>query len=149
MEQRVIETIVGFTVICIALFSFIFFYKVSNFSTERDGYYLNAYFQDIDGLAEGNDVRLSGIKVGYIDKLTLEKDTYFAIVKLKVRKDITIPADSRAIVATSGLLGSKYIRIAPGSEDKNLTNNERIKFTQSAINIEGLISKLVYSLISK
>ena len=84
MEQRVIETIVGFTVICIALFSFIFFYKVSNFSTERDGYYLNAYFQDIDGLAEGNDVRLSGIKVGYIDKLTLEKDTYFAIVKLKV-----------------------------------------------------------------
>lgn len=149
MKQQIIETVVGFVVICIAIISFIFFYKVSDSSKESDGYFLNAYFQNIEGLLEGNDVKLSGIKIGYIDKLTLEKGTYFAIAKLKIKKGIDIPSDSRAIVSTSGLLGGKYIKINPGAADDNLKENGKIKFTQSAINIEDLIGKLVYSMTSK
>lgn len=149
MKQRVIETAVGFIVICIALFSFIFFYKVSDSSKDGDGYFLSAYFQNIEGLSEGCDVKLSGIKVGYIDNLSLEKDTYFAIAKLKIRKGVDIPSDSRAIVSTSGLLGGKYVRINPGAADDNLKENGKIKFTQSSINIEDLIGKLMYSLTSK
>ena len=149
MKQNVIETMVGFVVICVALFSFIFFYKVSDSSKDGDGYFLNAYFQNIDGLVEGGDVKLSGIKIGYIDNLSLEKDTYLAIVKLKIRKGIGIPSDSRAIVSTSGLLGGKYVRINPGAADDDLKENSKIKFTQSSISIEDLIGKLMYSFTSK
>lgn len=149
MQNRVVETIVGFLVICLALYSFIFFYKVSNYSKESDGYFLNAYFQNIEGLSEGNDVKLSGIKIGYIDKLTLEKDTYLAVVKLKIKNGVSVPSDSRAIVSTSGIIGGKYIRIDPGAADDNLKDNGKIKFTQSAISIEDLIGKFVYSMTNK
>ncbi|MFK7968524.1 MAG: outer membrane lipid asymmetry maintenance protein MlaD [Rickettsiaceae bacterium] len=149
MQQRVIETIVGFAVICLALFSFIFFYKVIDYSTKSDGYFINAYFQNIEGLSEGNDVKVSGIKIGYIDNISLEKDTYFAVAKLKIKKDVEIPSDSRAIVSTSGLIGGKYLRINPGAADDNLKDNDKIKFTQSSINIEDLIGKLMYSMTSK
>ena len=149
MKERLIETVVGFIVICIAIFSFMFFYKVSDSEKNGEGYFLNASFQNIDGLAEGNDIKLSGIKIGYIDNLTLENGTYFAVARLKIKKGIDIPSDSRAIVSTSGLLGGKYIRINPGSADDNLQENGKIKFTQSSINIEDLISKLMYSLTSK
>ena len=87
--------------------------------------------------------------VGYIDNVTLENGTYFAVARLKIKKGIDIPSDSRAIVSTSGLLGGKYIRINPGSADDNLQENGKFKFTQSSINIEDLISKLMYSLTSK
>ena len=149
MKERVIETVVGFIVICVAIFSFMFFYKISDSGEDGDGYFLNAYFQNIEGVAEGNDVKLSGIKIGYIDNVTLENGTYFAVARLKIKKGIDIPSDSRAIVSTSGLLGGKYIRINPGSADDNLQENGKIKITQSSINIEDLISKLMYSLTSK
>ncbi|HJK87950.1 MAG: outer membrane lipid asymmetry maintenance protein MlaD [Alphaproteobacteria bacterium] len=149
MKERVIETVVGFVVICLAIFSFMFFYKISDSGEDGEGYFLNAYFQNIEGVAEGNDVKLSGIKIGYIDNVTLENGTYFAVARLKIKKGIDIPSDSRAIVSTSGLLGGKYIRINPGSADDNLKENGKFKFTQSSINIEDLISKLMYSLTSK
>jgi len=149
MKERVIETVVGFVVICLAIFSFMFFYKISDSGEDGEGYFLNAYFQNIEGVAEGNDVKLSGIKIGYIDNVTLENGTYFAVARLKIKKGIDIPSDSRAIVSTSGLLGGKYIRINPGSADDNLKENGQFKFTQSSINIEDLISKLMYSLTSK
>ena len=149
MKERVIETAVGFIVICVAIFSFMFFYKISDSGEDGEGYFLNAYFQNIEGVAEGNDVKLSGIKIGYIDNVTLENGTYFAVARLKIKKGIDIPSDSRAIVSTSGLLGGKYIRINPGSADDNLKENGKFKFTQSSINIEDLISKLMYSLTSK
>jgi phospholipid/cholesterol/gamma-HCH transport system substrate-binding protein len=126
-----------------------FFYKISDSGEDGEGYFLNAYFQNIEGVAEGNDVKLSGIKIGYIDNVTLENGTYFAVARLKIKKGIDIPSDSRAIVSTSGLLGGKYIRINPGSADDNLKENGKFKFTQSSINIEDLISKLMYSLTSK
>ena len=149
MKERVIETVVGVVVICLAIFSFMFFYKISDSGEDGEGYFLNAYFQNIEGVAEGNDVKLSGIKIGYIDNVTLENGTYFAVARLKIKKGIDIPSDSRAIVSTSGLLGGKYIRINPGSADDNLKENGKFKFTQSSINIEDLISKLMYSLTSK
>lgn len=149
MKQGTIEAIVGFAVICVAAFFLVFSYRISHASKEGDGYLVIADFQNIDGLAEGNDVKLSGIKVGYIDSMTLEKDTYFATVKLRIQKDVELPSDSRASVSTSGLLGGKYIRITPGAADDFLKSGEKIKFTQSALNIEDLISKLAYSMTSK
>lgn len=149
MKQGAIETIVGFAVICIAALFFAFSYTISHSAKSGDGYIISAAFQNIEGLSEGNDVKLSGIKIGYIDGLTLEKDTYFAVAKLRIQDGIEIPSDSRAIVSTNGLLGGKYIRINPGAAEDNLKNNEKIKFTQSALNIEDLIAKLMYSVTSK
>ena len=85
-------------VICIAIFSFMFFYKVSDSEKNGEGYFLNASFQNIDGLAEGNDVKLSGIKIGYIDNLTLENGTYFAVARLKIKKGIDIPSKGGTVI---------------------------------------------------
>lgn len=149
MKQGAIETIVGFAVICVAALFFAFSYKVSSYSKNSDGYVLKASFQNVEGLSEGNDVKLSGIKIGYIDSLILEKDTYFAVVNLRIDKDVQIPSDSTAIVSTNGLLGGKYLRINAGAAEDTLKNNDKLKFTQSSLNIEDIISKLMYSITSK
>ena len=149
MKQGVVETLVGFFVLVIAAGFFWFAYNISNVGDSRDGYNIVANFQDIEGISEGADVKLAGIKVGYVDDLILDSETYDAGVNLYIDKSVLIPKDSRASIATSGLLGGKYIRITPGASDDILTDNGKIKFTQSALNLEDLIGKLVYSFTTK
>ncbi len=149
MKQGIIETLVGFFVLIVA-FSFLgFAYNVSDFSKTNKGYMLTANFQNIDGIAKGADVKLAGIKIGFVDSLSLEDNTYYAILNLNINEGVAIPKDSSAIVSTSGLLGGKYIRINPGASDDNFIEGGKIKFTQSSLNIEDLIGKLMYSITSK
>lgn len=149
MKQGIIETLVGFFVLIVA-FSFLgFAYNVSDFSKTNKGYMLTANFQNIDGIVKGADVKLAGIKIGFVDSLSLEDNTYYAILNLNINEGVAIPKDSSAIVSTSGLLGGKYIRINPGASDDNFIEGGKIKFTQSSLNIEDLIGKLMYSITSK
>lgn len=149
MKQARLETIVGFIVIIIAIGFFVFAYNESNVSKSSGGYKLIANFQNIDGITAGSDVKLAGINIGRVDSVTLNDDTYYASIQLLIDDSIKIPADSSAIVSSSGLLGGRYIRINPGASDDNLVNGDKIRFTQSALNIEDLIGKLMYSLTSK
>ncbi len=149
MKQGIIETLVGLFVLIVA-FSFLgFAYNISDFSKTNNGYTVTANFQNIDGIAKGADVKLAGIKIGSVDSLSLEDNTYYAILSLSINEGVNIPKDSSAIVSTSGLLGGKYIRINPGASDDNLADGGKIKFTQSSLNIEELIGKLMYSITSK
>ena len=145
MKKNIIETLVGFFVLIIAMIFFVIVYTKSSFSQNSSGYHLVTNFQSIDGIAQDADVKISGIQIGYVKKLVLEDD-YYVTVTLSINDGINIPKDSMAIVSSNGLLGSKYIRINPGGSDDMLDDGGKIKFTQSSLNIEDLISKLVYSL---
>jgi len=149
MKQEKLEIIVGIFVLLIALAFFMFAYNLSNLASVNNGYSVVAKFQNIDGITKGADIKLAGVKIGSVDSLSLEDDTYYASIVLYIDEKIKIPDDSRAIVSTSGLLGGKYIMINPGGSDVNLADGGKIKFTQSALNIEDLISKLMYSITSK
>lgn len=149
MKQGTIETLVGFIILVIAAGFFVFAYKASNAGKTTDGYNVTANFQDIDGIAKGTDVKLAGVKVGYVDGLKLDTETYYVGVSLYIDKGVDIPEDSRAIVASNGLFGGKYIRITPGGAEENLSDQGKIKLTQSSLNFEDLISKLMYSITSK
>lgn len=149
MKQQLIEILTGIIVIIVATIFLVFAYNKSKGNRAGDGYNLQVYFQNIEGIEEGADVKLSGIKIGYVKAITLDITSFDAVVTLKIANNIPIPKDSRAIVTTSGLIGSKYININPGASDINLSNNDRIKLTQSSLNFEDLIAKLMYSITSK
>lgn len=149
MKQNIIETIIGFVVLIIALLFLIFAYKTGSSITSSKGYQVTANFQSAEGIAVGSDVMISGIKIGSVKKITLDPNSFYASVYLNINDDVKIPKDSKAQVVTSGLLGGKYISIVPGNDDENLVANEEIRYTQSAINIESLINKIVFSFGSK
>ncbi|MCC8369630.1 MAG: outer membrane lipid asymmetry maintenance protein MlaD [Rickettsia endosymbiont of Oxypoda opaca] len=149
MKQNIIETIVGFTVLIIAVLFLTFAYKTGSSSNNSNGYQVTASFQSVEGIATGSDVMVAGIKIGVVKAITLDPNSFFALVYLSINDDVKLPKDSRASVVTSGLLGGKYISITPGSEDENLAANDQIKYTQPAINVESLINKLVSSFGNK
>lgn len=144
MSRNVIETVMGAVVLVTAGGFLAFAYQSSNVKSV-EGYEVTARFDSAAGLAPGSDVRIGGIKVGVVDTMELDSDTYRAVVTLEVKEGTRIPADSSAAIVSDGLLGSKYVAIVPGADDTLLKDGEGIDFTQSSVNIEELIGKMVFS----
>jgi len=107
-------------------------------------YTINARFNNVSGLGEGNEVRLSGVKVGRVQDIKLDNKLYRVTVSMGIRKEVKLSKDSSVSIKTSGLIGDKFISITPGGATQNLKPGDVIVDTSPAINIKDLISKYVF-----
>ena len=107
-------------------------------------YHLRARFNSVSGLKTGAQVEISGVQVGQVDDIGLDVKQMVAVVDLKIRKNIQLTDDTIASVKTAGLIGDKYIKISPGGSDEILKPGATIEETESAIDLEELISKYVF-----
>lgn len=148
MKQNAIETIMGGVVLLVAALFLVFAYSSADIAAVK-GYEVTAKFDRVDGIRQGTDVRMSGIKVGTVVGEKLEPETYFAMLTLSIDSSVKLPVDTNAKIVTDGLLGSKYVALEPGAEEKLLQQGGEITHTQSAINIEDLISRYIFSGSSK
>lgn len=116
--------------------------EFSVFSLEKN-YTINAQFENVSGLKQGATVEISGVQVGKVAQITLDKDG-LAIVSMFIKSDVDIGEDAIASIRTQGIIGDKYIKIINGSMDSPLQNNDMIMDTESAIDIEELVSKYIF-----
>lgn len=138
------DFIVGtFVLLCAVVFFFSSF-NSSSIKTSL-GYELIAKFDNINGIASGSDVKISGVKVGTVVSQSIDEKKFRAIVKFSIDDKIKLPTDSSAKIVSDGLLGSKYLEINPGSQEDFLKEDEEITFTQSSVNFEELLAKFMFS----
>ncbi len=137
------EIIVGTFVLFCAIFFFFSSFKSAKVST-GSGYYVVAKFDNVDGIANGSDIKISGVKIGTVEEQFLDKKDFRAVLKLNIDSTVKLPLDSSAKIASEGLLGSKYLDISPGGDEENLKDGEEIKFTQSSVNLEELLGKFIF-----
>lgn len=110
-----------------------------------DYYSITAAFDSVSGLKPGARVEVAGVEVGKVDKITLDsKSGDRALAFLKIKSGVKITDDVIASVRTSGIIGDKFIKLRPGGSDKMLKNNDIIHETESAIDIEELVSKFIH-----
>ena len=151
MNRTVLDLWVGFFVaIGIAALLFLAL-KVGNLSSAQlsDTYVLQAKFDNIGGLKVRAPVKSAGVVVGRVTSISFDDKTYQAVVNLEIEKGYDFPTDSSVKILTAGLLGEQYLGIEAGGEDTNLQNGQQIRFTQSAIILESLISQFLYSTADK
>ncbi len=107
-------------------------------------YYLNAQFESVTGLKVGSRVELAGVPVGKVEAIYLEPKRQMANVRLKIQGQVELTDDVIASVKTAGLIGDKYVKLLPGGSDVALQNGDIITETESALDLEELISKYVF-----
>jgi phospholipid/cholesterol/gamma-HCH transport system substrate-binding protein len=144
MSRNAIETLMGGVVLVVTGFFLVFAYNRGNVATV-EGYPISARFTAIDGLKIGDDVRLSGIKIGSVVDHHLDPDYYQAIVSMSINPGVALPDDSAALIASDGLLGGKYVAIEPGGAEEMIAPGGQITLTQPSVNLESLLGKLIYS----
>ena len=121
MNKKPVETIMGLVVLAVAALFMVFAYRVSDLQVVK-GYEINARFLKVGGLNTGADVRINGIKVGTVLSQSINPADYMVDVKMSLRPDISLPADSAVMIAGDGLMGDKFIKIEPGTSADRLLN---------------------------
>ena len=144
MSRSLVETVLGAVVLVVALGFLAFAYTTSDVA-DPGGYRLEAAFASIGGVQTGSDVRVAGIKVGEVVRARLNEQTYEAVLELSVASGVELPLDSSARIASEGLLGGQFVELQPGAEIDMLQPGDEIMFTQSAISLEDLIGRFVFS----
>lgn len=145
MRSRVVEFSVGVFVLigltCVAWLAI----KLGKMEVlGGDNYVLTARFSSVSGLKTNAQVEMAGVQIGTVDRITLDKETFQAVVRLKIRTDIPISEDAIASVKTSGLIGDKFIMISPGGSSVKLKDGGKIVETESSIDIEAMMAKYAF-----
>lgn len=143
--KSTVETLTGAIVITIAITFLLFAYRSSGGNLTLKTYQLMAKFDSIDGINNGSEIKLGGVKIGHVKASNLDKKSYAVQLELAIDEEIKLPSDSSIQVVSEGLLGGKYLAVTPGAEDKMLEAGNEIHYTYSSVNIETLIGKMIFS----
>ena len=144
MSRNMIETVLGAVVLVVAAL-FLFFAYTTSQVRHVAGYQLMAEFDRIDGIRDGSDVRIAGVKVGSVIGETLDPKTFLATLHISIAHKYKLPDDTVAEIVSSSLLGDKYMALVPGGSDKIIPPGGRIKYTQAPASLENLIGQMIYS----
>lgn len=148
MNSRAVELLVGFFMLLFLGALLVLALRVSNLTSLAGGesYTLIAKFENIGGLKPKAAVSASGVRVGQVDSIEYDAETFEAIVTLSVDQQFdSFPLDTSASIYTAGLLGEQYIGLDPGAEDDVLQDSDEIDQTQSALVLERLIGQVLFS----
>lgn len=103
---------------------------------------VTAAFNKVDGMLPGDEVRLSGVRVGVVESQRLDEN-FKAVLTLSIDKRVVLPTDTSAAIHTNGLFGSKFIVLEPGGEFDELVDGDTITFTQDSLVVEDLLDLII------
>lgn len=144
MQRNMLETVMGAIVLLTAVAFVSLAYEAANIRG-TDGYELEAEFGATGGLSVGDDVRISGIKVGRISRQELDPVTYAARIVISLDERIRIPVDSSARITAASLLGGNYLELIPGADEDMMQPGEVIYDTRDPVSLTDLLGKAVFS----
>ncbi len=122
--------------------------NLSTFSFDKT-YQVTAKFDNIGSLKARAPVKSNGVVVGRVAEVSFDNNDFRAIVKLNMEAKYAFPKDSSATIQTAGLIGEQYIGITAGAEEEMLKEGSEITYTQSALVLEELVSKFLFSTAEK
>lgn len=145
MKQSRLELIVGVFVLAgLAAVAYLALRIGAGALVGADTYALKARFTNSGGLKPGSNVLIAGVSVGRVDSVSLNPADYSALINFSLRKEVKLPVDSIASIRTSGLIGDKFLALAPGGEDQMLAPGALITETESTVDLESLISRFAF-----
>lgn len=143
MAENRLEVVVGALVVAVAVGFLIYAGQATGFSRETDSYTLRASFRSVEGIRVGTDVRLAGVKVGSVQALTLNPQTFYADAVVSIRQGIDLPDDSAIVISSEGLLGGNFVELIPGGSPFNLEPGGEIEDTQGSVSLTTLLMRFV------
>lgn len=114
-----IETRVGiFVLLALGVFAYMGL-QIGAFRFDRSSYNTYViYFKDISGLSRKADVKIAGVKVGWVEEIALvpdDKSITIARATVMIKKEYVLYQDATAAVRQDGLLGPKFVELLPGN----------------------------------
>jgi phospholipid/cholesterol/gamma-HCH transport system substrate-binding protein len=143
MRRANLELTVGFFVLlglaCLAYLAI----NLGKIEIYGKGYQISANFENASGLKIGSTVEVAGVEVGRVLSIQLTP-SYQAQVKINVKAGLLVHDDAIASIRTKGIIGDKFVKLSPGSSEKLIPPGGKIINTESAIDLEELLSSYIH-----
>lgn len=108
-----------------------------------DTYTLKARFSSTSGVNTGSRVEIAGVSVGTVKSIVLNDD-FYSIVTFELPNSIQLDDDTIVSIRTAGLIGDRFLNVSPGGSGIPLEAGDLIVDTESALDIEGLVSRFAF-----
>ncbi len=145
MNKKInIEFILGLLILIISII-FIFYYSSKiNLFNKIETFQINSSFFDIGSVNIGNDVKIKGVKVGEVSSVSLDQESYMAIITSSIDENVEIPDNSIFKISNNGFIGSPYIEIQLGESEVLLKNNDYTTNNIDAVSLEEIINNFIF-----
>ena len=91
---------------------------VQDITLKKSNYSFTVIFANVQGLNEGDDVNMLGKRIGKVSRAKIIGQKIAVELSIDNSFAFKIPVDSKIEVKSEGLMGSKYVSINPGINDK-------------------------------
>lgn len=101
----------------------------------------NAEFSDVSGLKEGNFVRIAGVEVGEVERISINSSNH-AVVEFQIDDKVVLTEGTRAVVRYENLIGDRFLELADGvGNTRRLPAGATIPVdrTEPALDLDALI----------
>ncbi len=111
----------------VALFLVILFYLGKENNVFNKTFTVSAIFKNVEGLKQGDNVWLSGVKIGTVKHVAImEEGKVIVSLSLKEKQNEFIKKDATANIGSDGLVGNKIVIIRPGTMAETIHDNDTI-----------------------
>jgi phospholipid/cholesterol/gamma-HCH transport system substrate-binding protein len=104
------------------------------------GYPLNARFENIQELKEGDPVKMAGVEVGHVQKIQLADNKVEVVIS--VDRKARVRTDSKASIKFVGLMGQNYVALSFGSADAPIAAAGAMLESEEQADLNSLMVKL-------
>lgn len=136
MRKQHNELAMGITVVVIAAAVIIGILYLQRPGILASGLRVQMMIDHVQSLARGDEVRYRGVRIGTVQSISFEKEGLDVI--LQIDPGVAIPADSKFVVESGGILSDASVVIEPGSSNRNLPPNAVVQASQES----GLLTAL-------
>jgi phospholipid/cholesterol/gamma-HCH transport system substrate-binding protein len=147
MERAKLELVVGvFVLIGLACLTYLSVKLGKLEVIGGNNYVVEAEFTSASGLKSGASVEIAGVEVGRVKGISLQGDR--AMVALAIQDGVKLYTDSIASIKTRGIIGDKYVALSLGGGGDPLKAGEKIRDTESGLDLEELVSQYVHGKVN-
>ncbi|CAI3923259.1 MULTISPECIES: MlaD family protein [Commensalibacter] len=144
MKNIKVSAYIASGLVLVVAIGFYSYSRMTMFGIKGDKYPLTAQFYSANTLEPGGSVILSGVPVGVVRSVQLNKKTFMADVKLEINKTIHLPDDSSFSIGSLGMTDSGSIMVHPGKSKEYLKPDSFVTNTQPYTSIEQQISNYIF-----
>src|SRR5690349_5984969 len=140
--RNTLETRLGIFVALAVIAAVLILEIVGGVERFQRGYELKALFNTIQDLKEGDRVKMAGVEVGRVEKITLDETNNKVLVTMKLRSNVQVRTDSTASVKFQGLLGQNFLNLAFGTPGSPLAAPGTVLSTAEQPDLSAMMAKL-------
>ena len=145
MNKKInIEFILGLLILVISIICIFYYSSKINLFNKIETFQIYSSFFDIGNVNIGNDVKIKGVKVGEVSGISLDQESYMAIITSSIDENVKIPNNSIFKISNNGFIGSPYIEIQLGESEELLKNNDYTTDNIDAVSLEEIINNFIF-----